>query len=243
MTALEDVLLWAREQIGTAETGENNVKFNTDYYGSPVQGGSYPWCCAFVWDAFYQTGLSRLFCDGAKTAYCPYVMSWAKAHGKWVEGDYRPGDLLLYDWNGDMVADHIGICTMWNSEYAYAIEGNVNDRVMEVTRWPNNILGAYRPDYASADADIRDEEPPGKAEPQKDEEWTSAPLLRRGDVSGAVLSVQVLLIHKWAVSCGPDGADGDFGPRTEDAVKRFQRSRGIEADGIVGPATWRKIIA
>ena len=36
---------------------------------------------------------------------------------------------------------------------------------------------------------------------------------------------------------GPDSVDGAFGPQTERAVKRFQRSRGLLVDGIVGPQT------
>ena len=37
------------------------------------------------------------------------------------------------------------------------------------------------------------------------------------------------------------GVDGDFGDRTREAVERFQRSRGIAADGVVGRDTFREL--
>jgi hypothetical protein len=36
--------------------------------------------------------------------------------------------------------------------------------------------------------------------------------------------------------------DGDFGGGTEAAVKLFQEREGLEADGIVGPITWGKLV-
>jgi putative chitinase len=35
---------------------------------------------------------------------------------------------------------------------------------------------------------------------------------------------------------------GNFGPKTEEAVKAWQAKNGLTADGIVGPATWDKIM-
>jgi peptidoglycan hydrolase-like protein with peptidoglycan-binding domain len=36
--------------------------------------------------------------------------------------------------------------------------------------------------------------------------------------------------------------DGIFGPQTESAVEAFQESKGLAADGIVGPQTWPKLV-
>ena len=42
--------------------------------------------------------------------------------------------------------------------------------------------------------------------------------------------------------CGVYGADGDFGRDTESAMKRFQRARGLDADGVCGEKTWSALL-
>ncbi len=37
---------------------------------------------------------------------------------------------------------------------------------------------------------------------------------------------------------GPLKSDGNFGPKTTDGVKKFQKNLGLEADGVVGENTW-----
>ena len=66
------------------------------------------------------------------------------------------------------------------------------------------------------------------------------PLLRRGSSGGDVHRLQAGL-HAYAT--GGQGADpgpinGDFGPRTEHAVRVYQTERGLPVDGVVGDHTW-----
>ena len=58
-------------------------------------------------------------------------------------------------------------------------------------------------------------------------------LLKRGDNNEDVKKLQAKL-----------GLEpmGNFGPKTEEAVKAWQSKNGLSADGIVGPATWAKIM-
>jgi peptidoglycan hydrolase-like protein with peptidoglycan-binding domain len=68
-------------------------------------------------------------------------------------------------------------------------------------------------------------------------------VLREGERGPEVRSLQQRLNQLGARDAQgqPLGTDGDFGQRTREAVERFQRSRGITADGVVGRDTFREL--
>lgn len=68
---------------------------------------------------------------------------------------------------------------------------------------------------------------------------TSRTTLRLGSKNEDVLRLQGTLN---ALGFGPLDEDGKFGTKTEAAVKKYQKSRGLSADGIVGPQTWARIL-
>jgi peptidoglycan hydrolase-like protein with peptidoglycan-binding domain len=60
--------------------------------------------------------------------------------------------------------------------------------------------------------------------------------------SALIDNIQGLLKGTQNGGCDPGAIDNQYGPRTMQAVKAFQRMAGLGDDGIVGPKTWRKLI-
>ena len=79
------------------------------------------------------------------------------------------------------------------------------------------------------------ETPQPAPEPQPDR-----PMLRKGSRGEAVREMQQKLISL-GYDLGKCGADGIFGRKTLAAVKKFQKTNGLKADGIVGPLTYGKL--
>jgi peptidoglycan hydrolase-like protein with peptidoglycan-binding domain len=69
--------------------------------------------------------------------------------------------------------------------------------------------------------------------------------IRRGSTGDAVRGVQeVMKFHDQSGGEGPPiHVDGIFGPQTDHFVRGFQDAVGLEADGVVGPLTWRALVS
>jgi len=154
----EKILEIARDQLGIKENppNSNRCKFNTAYYGQEVSGSAYPWCCAFVWWVFREAGASGLFYGGKKTASCFTLLGFHKAQA--VRGNYLPGDIIFFNFDGRKNTQHVGICEGWDGRYITTIDGNTaptneanGGAVMRRKRDKKYIVGAYRPAYEEDD--------------------------------------------------------------------------------------------
>ncbi len=84
---------------------------------------------------------------------------------------------------------------------------------------------------------LRSERPDRPAAPPRAPSGSGMPILKEGASGAAVENLQSML-NKNGASLD---ADGQFGPKTTKAVKDFQASRGLAADGVVGPKTWTEL--
>lgn len=152
MAYASDLLRIAAAELGTKESpaGSNKVKYSS-WYG--LVG---PWCAMFVQWCCSQAGVKL----PARTASCGALMNAAQEDGSWVTGNYKPGDVVIYDFPGGAATDHCGIVESVSSNYVTCIEGNTgtNDEsnggeVMRRTRPLSQVVGAVRPAYIDEPSD------------------------------------------------------------------------------------------
>ena len=146
----------------------------------------------------------------------------------------------------------VDICKRYGFKLNYTGDksGNLHmHKWYKATACPGPYLGSKFP-YIAEEVNRRlGGEPPAekteekKTEVKKSEEVcaVNVNVLRNGSKGASVKALQILLIGN-GFSCGNCGADGDFGSATDGAVRKFQKAKGIGVDGIVGPATWGKLL-
>lgn len=261
MTTAEKILNLARAEIGVKESpkNSNNVKYNTEYYGREVNSSAYAWCCVFIWWLFKQAGASNLFCDGKKTATCTYVKNAMK---KQIVDNPKAGDLVLFQFDKDSAADHIGIIEKVNSDGTYTtIEGNTavgNDsnggEVMRRTRKKSLVMCFIRPAYngktTNTDSDLVtfikgvQESCGAKVDGIAGKETLSKTVT----VSASKNRKHAVVKHiqKYLNSLGYDcgTVDGVAGSKFTVAVKRYQDDNGCTSDGVITAKnkTWKKLL-
>lgn len=242
MTA-NDILKAAKKEVGVKESppNSNNVKYNTWYYGREVHDHdinstiTYPWCCTHIaWLYRNEQNLCK------KTASCSDLLRWFQSKGQ-VVTDPQPGDVVFmkFDKSSTALAQHVGLVidnSIWAKQLKVRThEGNTsvtsNDNggcVMERVRSKSVIVAFARPYYSDSIV-------PTKVENTINVK--NKPTIKMGSKGDWVKVAQArLVINGYNIE-----VDGDFGPKTKEAVIKFQTSYGLEKDGIIGPKTWAKL--
>lgn len=169
----EDIIEFARTQIGYKEGSGNNTYFGK-WYGCNYN----PWCAMFVCWSAYMAGVPSDVIPKKATA----DRSWGKKQGIYYKskhwgGSYTPkkGDLIYFSWSVRDYADHIGMVQGTGKEngktYVYTIEGNKRDRVVEGSYAIDNkyILGYISPKYTVGGVPETPAEPEETTEPVETE--------------------------------------------------------------------------
>ena len=244
--AVTKLLDWARGEIGYHEGGNNWTKYASDpdltkMYGWTPQ--NQPWCDIFVDEAFIQCfGLTEACAMtyqpvGQGSAACANSMSFYRANGA-LYNSPEPGDQIFFYSGGNI--GHTGIVESVENGKVITIEGNTSDMVARrsYTLGSSTIAGYGRPRWECATGEYTPSPTPTPTpSPSGSGSGSSGDgILRRGSKGIEVRKLQENLINL-GYDVGPDGADGDFGRNTYNAVKKFQQDHGLEVDGEVGPLT------
>jgi Putative peptidoglycan binding domain/CHAP domain len=215
--------------------------------GRPVEA----WCGDFVTDIYKRAQIPLPSMQpGCRTgfAYCPDAVNYGHAHGaarnSW---ESQPGDIVLFDWNGDGVADHTEVVTAYQGGVLFTIGGNSG---------PSNVddftgCGGVHRHHWPAPAEVGNDEVltvvnaaavvsfGGPAHPEPELSGPAATprllMLKSPTMSGAdVQAVQRALNQRENAKLATGGV---YDPATRDAVIAWQQRQHLEVDGIVGPLT------
>ena len=213
----------AKSQIGVKETGTNNVKYNTWYYGRPVNGragtSEYAWCVTFECWCANQVGILNSLIP--KCNNVGILRDWYKTRGLYhLRGSYTPqkGDLIIF-----RNASHTGIVERVESGRIWTIEGNSKDKVS------NNI-------YLRTDSYIQ-----GYCEVKFSDSTNSKPTNNKS----TIVTIQMTLNNRYKANIAEDG---DAQRQTFNALRRAlqielnrQYNAGLKIDGVIGPKTKAKL--
>lgn len=207
---------------------------------------SVAWCDIFqTYVARHAPALSML--PRGDRAYTPWHVADFGAVGRAYAGTSanvikyaKPGSVIFFDWKGSnssAAVDHVGYVVKNPGDgRLITCEGNTSDMVALRVRGPDVIAVIGVPAYVNEPVKpTTPSKPMGKAWPYK-----PGVFMRKGWINSAgVKLVQQVLNRLGYLPLLT--ADGDFGAKTEAAVRWYQKRSKLTVDGIVGPMTWNRM--
>jgi hypothetical protein len=198
--------------------------------------GDYPWCAHWVSNKLAGCNMS----EGVWSKSCTEMQRCMDKSKFWSEPETwpEPADVIFFDFDHAAEAkplDHVGIVTDFdeNTGTVEYVNGNGDDP-LHITKQTISVNSAYVAYW------MRYVENP-EQEPKEDNTFdANLRVLKRGCKGNDVKSLQRLLFAD-GYSVGSAGDDGDFGSKTESAVKNYQTDHHITSDGVVGPETFKSL--
>lgn len=141
--------------------------------------------------------------------------------------------MLCKEYRLDPLADGVVIC---HSEgYKRGIASNHGD-VMHWFPKHGKSMDTFRKDVDAVMRGVTNTETKGESTVN-----IELNVLKKGSKGNQVKAVQRML-YSMGYDLGASKVDGDFGGKTDIAIRAYQKRYGLEADGVVGPATWKKLL-
>lgn len=249
-------------QIAFGEVGNTSGrKYWNWYYGGNWEyqdGYSTPYCACFVSWVLAQAGaICPCFPDScAFDERCDF-------QGRYVDKySLEPGDVVAFDWDGDVKGDHVGIVTGTFDGGVYTVEGNTSGGVVtECTRYYSSIICGVRPYYEDA-ASTGKLDVDGWCGPKTITRWQEILGFVNADgvISGQDTEYDQYREHIVSINRDGDGSllvtkiqkiisahvDGQWGRDTSNKLQQYLINHGYScgewgADGYFGPASARAL--
>lgn len=225
------------------------------------------WCATFVSAMAIKCGLTDIM---PTECGCGQMIQLYANKGRWKESDSyvpEPGDIIMYDWDdtgkGDCTGwpEHVGICVSVSGGAIRVIEGNISNSVgyRNISVNGKYIRGYCLPDFASKatgkeettgdalEQFIREVQAAcgaavdGDAGPETISKTVTISA-EKNSTHAVVRAVQKRLYALGYIEVGT--ADGEAGPKFDQAVRNYQNDHGCVIDGEItaGKKTWRKLL-
>lgn len=274
MSAANNVLYCARQWIGYSrwddpEPGTVFGRWYAELVGDSYFGESgVPYCAMFISYCLDWAGVTAA---GIPGAYVPWILSANSDAGRLVANeDAQPGDLVMFDWQGDGVADHIGIVEENHPDEGWmqTIEGNTSPSsggsqsngggVYRRARNYGSIIGVARPYYDAEDSDTPVDVPGvSESDTSVDDQDASITQLEVDGYWGYNTTLRLqeyfdcpykdgVISYQWADDAWRHAActsfQHDYSGEGSETIRRMQQWLGVTADGLCGKNTINALI-
>ncbi|WUD72276.1 DUF1906 domain-containing protein [Streptomyces sp. NBC_00510] len=176
----------------------------------------------------------RLHSSGYLSGYYSSAASGIKdAASEYNNSAYTRVDHIFYAWWNGAADTNTGTyvpATYWSNHQ------RIHQYVGEVTE----SYGGYSINIDRDYLDVGTGTPPAPSCTGVNLDFTAYITVQSGSTGDQVKAAQCLLK---AAGYDPGAPDGVFGPATTTATRNFQTSRGLTADGVVGPKTWTALLS